>query len=391
MLRVAFIDYVLEPDKPGRSGLSDVMWDMATALTDLGHEAHIIASYRTTNYPDQRITVHNFPEPPIGYRNLLGQFWILKRAADIAKKIKPDIIHTPEYISTAVLAQLGVKTPLVLTVPGNIFERIENGHEFEWFYVQVLKWAARKSARNCAAVIATSEDMKWWWEWTGSSAENTPLIPYGIDPHRFHPVPNAKAQLGLDPQRTLLLFAGRFAVEKGLDDLLDALALIRDVLARTNPHILLIGRGSQEQALREVIARDSLEPWVTVRDWVPQEQLRVWYSAADALLLPSHSEGFSRSIPEAMACGTPIIGSRITGTEDHVQDGRTGCLFPAKNPTALAEQLRTLLQQPARLETMGRWAEQYATAHFGWQQIAKQVVDEVYRPILNASKPRSTA
>ena len=96
-LRVAFVDYVLDPDKPGRSGLSDVVWDMASELVNQGHEAHVIASYYTDQYPDRRVHVHNFPSPPIGYRNLIGHFWILKRAADIAKRLQPDIIHAPEY------------------------------------------------------------------------------------------------------------------------------------------------------------------------------------------------------------------------------------------------------------------------------------------------------
>ena len=159
-LNIAFVDYVLEPDKPGRSGLSDIVWDMASELVNQGHEAHVVGSYHTTTYPDARVTVHNFPTPPIGYRNIAGQLWIIKRAADIVRHLQPDVVHAPEYLSTAVLSALGVRTPLVMTVPGNIYHRIKYGHSFEWWYVQVLKLAARRSARHCANIIAISQEMK---------------------------------------------------------------------------------------------------------------------------------------------------------------------------------------------------------------------------------------
>lgn len=87
-LRVAFIDYVLEPDKPGRSGLSDFVWDMASELVRQGHEVYIIASYHSDKYPDPNVKVHNFPTPPIGYRNIIGQLLIIKHAADIVRQLQ---------------------------------------------------------------------------------------------------------------------------------------------------------------------------------------------------------------------------------------------------------------------------------------------------------------
>ena len=78
-------------------------------------------------------------------------------------------MHAPEYVSTALFSVYGVEHPLVVTVPGNIYERIENGNGYEWYYTQFLKWAAKTSAKRCASVIAISKDMKTWWEKTGSA------------------------------------------------------------------------------------------------------------------------------------------------------------------------------------------------------------------------------
>lgn len=381
-LRVAFVDYILEPARPGRSGLSDMVWDMASELADAGHQPHVVASYRTHAYPDPRVTVHNFPEPVIGYRNLLGQLLILRRAAGVVQRLKPDIVHAPEYVSTAVLAVLGTRAPLVVTVPGNIFHRVAQGNPLGWGYTLFLKWAARTSARRCARIIAISAEMKRWWEWTGSPPAQTPMIPLGASAARFFPVEDAKVKLGLDPQRPLFVSVGRYSPEKGLLDLLEAVSLVRQPASAAGAQFVLIGRGAQRPALEARIRALGLGQLVELRDWVNPAELPTWYSAADALLLPSHSEGLSRTIPEAMACGTPVLASRITGSEDHVQDGLNGHLFPARDPAALAGVLRACLADPAALAQMRAATLAYFLAHLEWRAIMQRVVLEVYAPLL---------
>lgn len=390
-LKIAFVDYVLEPDKPGRSGLSDIVWDMASELVNQGHEAHVIGSYYTTTYPDPRVIVHNFPTPPIGYRNIIGQLWILKRAADVVRNLQPDVVHAPEYLSTAVLSVLGICTPLVVTVPGNIYHRIKYGHSFEWSYVQVLKLAAKRSARHCASIIAVSREMKRWWEWTGSTPERTAYIPYGVNEARFHYVPDARVQLGIDSKKLFLVYAGRFASEKGLLDLVNALVLIRAELKPGQFEVVLIGKGPQEQEIRQRISQEQLEPFVCIQPWVAPDELPLWYSAADALLLPSHSEAFSRTILEAMICGTPVIGSRITGTEDHVHDGQNGFLFPAKDAQALSKIIERCIKDYGLLRSVRKTTLRYAEENLAWYRIVGRIIKEVYQPLLKHSRSRMNA
>lgn len=380
-LRVAFVDYVLDPARPGRSGLSDMVWDMASELADSGHEPHVVACYRTRDYPDPRVTVHNFPEPVIGYRNLIGQLLILHRAAGVLRRLQPDLIHAPEYVSTAVLAVLGSRAPLVVTVPGNIFHRVAHGKPLDWGYTQFLKWAARTSARRCGRVIAISAEMKRWWEWTGSPPARTPLIPLGASPARFFPVQDARARLGLAPDRPLFVSVGRYSPEKGLLDLLAAVSRVRRGAEAAGAHFVLIGRGPQRPALEARIVELGLNGLVELRDWVDPAELPSWYSAADALLLPSHSEGFSRTIPEAMACGTPVLASRITGSEDHVQDGVNGWLYPAHDPAALAQVLRDRFQDPSGLRSIRESTLGYFRKCLDWGPIMQRVVREVYLPL----------
>ena len=381
-MKIAFIDYILEPNQPGRSGLSDIVWDMASELINQGHEAHIIASYHTDQFPDPTVTVHNFPTPPIGYRNLIGQLWILQRASRVIKRLNPDLIHTPEYVSTAVLSALNVKIPLILTVPGNIFHRLQYGHNYEWYYVQFLKWAATTSSHKCAKIIAVSQEMKIWWQKIGSRPANTPCIPSGVDAERFYPVSDAKRILGFRDDQQIYIYAGRFSYEKGITDLIHATALIKKTIGDTGAYFYLIGSGPMSGEITQQIQEYGLSDRVKPIQWVPQENLVVWYSAADAILLPSYSEGFSRIIPEAMNCGTPVIGTKISGTEDHVLEGFNGFLFAAHDFRELARILERCIQHPLTLRNMRLSTLDYAQKNFQWSEIMARIVNEVYRPAL---------
>lgn len=382
VLRIAFVDYVLDPKYPGITGLSDVVWDMASELVNQGHEVHIVASYHTNNYPDARVIVHNFPTPPIGYRNILGQLLILKRAATYLERIDPDIVHTPEYISTALFAMLRIKAPLVLTVPGNIFQRIRQGHGYDWHFVQVLKCAALISARQCAYVIAISQEMKYWWVRTGSAPERTPWIPYGVNPVRFAPQVSARKHVHMPDHQQLLLYVGRLSREKGLIDLLEAVARVRGHVPTDALRIVLIGDGPQQAEIRQRIQALQLETIVELRGWVLQDELKWWYSAADALLMPSWNEPLGRVMLEAMLCGTPVIASATEGPNDHIHDHTTGFLFPPHDVEKLAGILEHVVLHRDVLRNMRAATIEYAKQSLVWPKIVGRIVHEVYAPIV---------
>ncbi len=380
--RIAFVDYVLDPTRPGRSGLSDIVWDMASHLVNLGHEVHVVASYHSYDVPDNRVHVHNFPTPPIGYRNIVGQVWILKRAATIIRQLAPDIVHAPEYISTAVMATLHVPAPLVLTVPGNIYYRlsVKDGTSYQWHFVQVLKWAATVSAKKCSSIIAISDDMKFWWERTGSPANRTLMIPLGVNTTRFRHVKDARAKLDLDDV-PLFVYVGRFSKEKGLLDLIDAINILPPNL-KQGMSVVLIGAGPLAASLAYLIKHTDLEKSIRMVPWVAPSELPLWYSAADAVILPSYTEGFSRIIGEAMACGTPIIGTRISGTRDHVIPNVTGYLYDPGDVAELGRIIAHMVNHRDILRGMRRDTETYVENHLGWEHIVSEIVDTVYKPLV---------
>jgi len=389
-LKVCFL--VPEKPKPGRPGPSEIVWDMSRELVALGHEVHVVAPAGSEPLDDTHLHIHPFQIPPTGYRWFLGLLWMAKRMSVVAKHVGADIVHAPEYLSTAVLTTLEPHIPAVLTVPGNIFQRlaVPGGNQASYLYTQLTKWAARTSAKRCAAIIAITREMKQWWEWTGSPPERTIYIPYGVDTDRFRPLLDARHKLGLPADSLMLLYVGRLDREKGLFDTLRALAELQSTIDLGQLRLELIGNGPLRKDLEQAIAQENLQTVVHLRGPMGRDKLPLWYSAADALLLPSWIEPFGRVMLEAMACGAPVLATRTGGPRDHVFDGENGFLFPPRDPGALAQLLRSVITKPSVLRAMRPKALAYVEQNLSWKRIMERIVNEVYLPIVNG-QPLGTA
>jgi D-inositol-3-phosphate glycosyltransferase len=108
--------------------------------------------------------------------------------------------------------------------------------------------------------------------------------------------------------------------------------------------------------------------------------LPYYYSAAEAVVVPSQYESFGMVALEAMACGTPVVASQVGGLAFLVQDGVTGFTVPTSDPIALAERLTALINDSGLRQRMGAEAAAFAR-DYGWDVIAKQVV-ELYEEVL---------
>ncbi len=159
-----------------------------------------------------------------------------------------------------------------------------------------------------------------------------------MDTERFTPQgPTAgiRSLLNLSPDARVVIYAGRLVDEKGLDVLIKAWA---DALSRTTDmHLVMIGSGNLEAQLSGLIKQHGLSGNIHLLG--ARNQLELFYRDADMGVLPSLHEGLSNTLLEYMACGLPVIGSRVSGTEDYVIDGQTGWLFEPGDSITLAEAL----------------------------------------------------
>lgn len=222
--------------------------------------------------------------------------------------------------------------------------------------------------------------------------EKVKIIPPGVNTHHFYPIPTdeAKEAIGLSPRDRAALFVGRIEPLKGVDTLLQAMAILkRDCRSFICPdYLIIIGGdpGGEEEKLSDEMARlQSLSCELDLNEMViflgkrGQDTLPYYYSAAEVVVMPSHYESFGMVALEAMACGTPVIASRVGGLAHLVRDGETGFNVPAQDPDALAEKLRALFVDHDLRAAFGARAAAYAKG-FSWEIITKKMT-EVYREL----------
>src|SRR2546422_2513917 len=202
-------------------------------------------------------------------------------------------------------------------------------------------------------------------------------IPCGVDTALFAPGDPTAARVALALQpHPVLLWVGRIAPIKGLDTLLDAIARLR--AAGTALSLLIVGgeadepRNGHEVALRERLERLGLGTAGRFVGPLPQDVLPTYYVAAAVTLLPSFYEAFGMVALEAMACGSPVVASRVGGLQTTVRDGETGLLVAEGDPCALAETITRVLADGALHWRLGREGRRWAMQH-RWPCVAEAV------------------
>jgi glycosyltransferase involved in cell wall biosynthesis len=177
------------------------------------------------------------------------------------------------------------------------------------------------------------------------------IVPddYRRDGHRDR----VRASLGVTADALVLGTIGRFSPEKGCIDLVEAFTIVAREHARA--HLVVIGEGPLAGELQRRIASAGLTTRVS---FVPhQSRVQPYYEALDLLVSPSHTEGISNVILEAMTFGVPVVATAVGGTPEIIVDGKSGVLVPAREPATLAGAISRLLADDGerqRLSAGGR-------------------------------------
>lgn len=218
------------------------------------------------------------------------------------------------------------------------------------------------------------------------------VIPPGVNTDRFYPIPmdEAKEVVGIPKEDRMVLFVGRIEPLKGIDTLIEAMALLK-IKCKKCPHYLVIIGGEndnpEEQLSTEMERLKILSHELGIEDVIifagkrGQDSLPYYYSAAEVVVMPSHYESFGMVALEAMACGTPVIASEVGGLRYLIKEGETGYFVPMQNPEILAERMRTLLLNEKLRHEMGTKATEYAR-DYDWSIITRKIID-VYKTMIS--------
>ena len=208
----------------------------------------------------------------------------------------------------------------------------------------------------------------------GADQPKLSLVPCGVDGETFRPGDRHEARdsLGL-PDAPTVVYVGRLVPRKGVDTLIQAFARLPESLGA---RLVVVGGepgpGPSPEAVRLSGLAGSLgvSQCITLVGSRPQAELGHYYGAADVAVSVPHYEPFGMTPLEAMACATPVVGSRVGGIKWSVADGETGLLVPPRDPEALAKSLTRLLSDGPLRESMGRAARRRVEELFTWERVA---------------------
>jgi teichuronic acid biosynthesis glycosyltransferase TuaC len=159
-----------------------------------------------------------------------------------------------------------------------------------------------------------------------------------VDLEKFQPLGSAKEQLGLSGPTVLSV--GNLIPLKGHDLVIRALAKLADA------HLLIVGKGTMKESLLALAQQLGLNDRVRFVPEVTQAELVTYYSAADVTVLASSNEGMPNVVLESLACGTPVIATRVGGIPEVLKEPDGGVLLPTRSAKAITVALETLLANP---------------------------------------------
>ncbi len=303
----------------------------------------------------------------------------LLRLWQILRRERPHLVHT----HTSKAGALGRIAARLAGIPAIV--HTPHGHVFHGYYgalmSRLFQWIERRLARLTDRLIALTESERREHLLLGiGSPDRFSVIPSGVDLTLFEsarrPDPALRSSLGIAPDAFLVGTVCRLTRIKGVDLLIFALARLRERIPRMAA--LIIGDGEERKKLEEQCRTAGLSD--RVRFLGTRSDIPELLPALDLFLLCSRNEGMGRALVEAMACGKPVVASRVGGIPDVVEEGMTGLLVPPEDPPAVAEAIRTLAADPARRHQMGERGRERARLFSLARMIEK--LEKMYTEVL---------
>jgi glycosyltransferase involved in cell wall biosynthesis len=406
-LRVAYLSY---RGKPHVGGQGVYTRHLTRALVDLGHHVDVLGGQP---YPvlDERVALTKLPSLDIFNDHYPGRFpayWELKHWEDWLEvgqfslgtfseplafsmrawselRRRPghfDLVHDNQCLGYGLLG-IAKLMPTIVTLhhPISKDRELEMAHAPNWRKrVSVGRWYSfvkmqARVARQMPRIVVVSENsIKDIHDDFGVRYERMRLVPVGVDPHLFRPLP----RIGRVPGRLITTASADVAL-KGLAYLLEAMAKLR---TERDVTLTVIGRPKEGRSA-DLIERLGLRDAITFVSGVPDERIVELYAEAELAIVPSLYEGFSLPAVEAMATSTCVVATdggalpEVTG-----RDGDTVLSCPAGDVEALAAAIRRGLDNAPLRERVGAAGRTRVVERWSWRHCAELTVDQ-YREVLH--------
>ncbi len=371
---------------------------VARTLAARGHSVDVFTRRDAAGAPSEvplapRARVVHVPAGPacfIPKEEMFGHMPEFVRATErIAARGRYDVVHANFFMSGMVARHLQRRLglPFVMTFHALGLVRRLHQKDADAFPLERIE-VERAIVRDADAIIA--ECPQDWEDLTrlyDAPDSRLTMVPCGFDSAEFSPMPRSRAreQLGLPQDEFIVLQLGRLVPRKGIDNVIRALALARELLpARSRLRLLVVGgdgpvpddaRTPEIGRLRRVAAECGVADQVSFTGHRQRAELRRYYAASDVFVTTPWYEPFGITPLEAMACNIPVLASRVGGLQYSVADGATGFLVPPHDPQALARRIVELQQNPVLAAALGYAGGRRARAMFTWDRVVDSLLD----------------
>ena len=338
------------------------------ALAESEHEAFVIRLYEGEFKTPEGVT-------PIPWKSIKGplRLWqipvLVRRLKKLLDALKPDLVHAgPLHDLAYLVAKTGFK-PLLSMSWGFDLMRDVNVDEG-------MASRARFALAHSAALITDAQCSADKAVELGFDPNRICIFPWGVDIEKFSPQAVVAAGKRWREAQNLqdkivLLCLRAMEPNYGVDVLAKAFALA--ALRAPDLRLLLLGDGSQRKSIEKIFDDAGVSDRVFFGGRVPNAELGLYYGAADIYVTPSHVDGSSVSLMEAMACGLPSLVSDIPANLEWVRDGENGWVFPDNDSERLAETLLKLKEADWR--EMGHQARLMAQEKANWHKNKMKLLD----------------
>jgi L-malate glycosyltransferase len=362
-MRIAIVVNLFPPQWIGGTEIATEY--MAEHLARRGNEVHIITSlddHLSEESFEKGFHIHRLPVIRIRTIGLIF-FW-----ADLyqtIKKLDPDLVHSQSLIFAipALLSKKVLKIPYVVWGQGlDVYSR-------DWF----MQLVSRTIIKNAGSVISLTKDMKRVMQ--EIYTRDITVVPNGIEIEDYQ---NRLHKQERESPEKRILFVGRLDPVKGIPSLLRAIKIVCEVFPAAK--LIVVGDGGEREHLESLADSIGIRNRVDFVGRTPHENIPDYLCQADVFVLPSESEGFPLVLLEAMACGLPIVATRVGGVPDIIEDGVNGYLVEYGDFQEMAKKILFLLDNQLLTDQISK-NNRVKVQEYAWENVVDHL-ERIYREII---------
>lgn len=350
---------------------------LVKALVDFGHEVVVCCYFEFDANVVAEYLIAGASVRLLYLSRSVGAFRLIHVLSRLFREESPFVLHV-QYMSPGLLPVLAARLARVPVVFATVHQP---GTPYGLRNHLLLRFASLLTSRFTCVSEATERS------WFGDSYLLDTAHPERFARRRHLTIPNAIDIAAIDKAlsvgstkaldlrvrlsgKTVVGTVARLSREKGVDILLAAFALVHQAIPMS--HLLVVGDGRQSAFLKDLAAQLRIAEAITWTGQVSWEDAIRCMGCMDIVAVPSRYEGFGLTAIEAMACGRPVVASRVDGLPELVRDMVTGRLTPLEDATALSTALIDLLKNEGRRKIMGAAARRHAEECYAYPQFLQR-------------------